>query len=274
MRTLLSLLTVLALGYAVLLVAVYVMQPRLLYLPRLAGMPAGETPRAIGLAYEEVWIDTADGVRLHAWYVPADPARGTLLFFHGNAGHIGHRLESIAQFHSLGLNVLIVDYRGYGESEGAPTEAGTYADAAAAWDYLMETRGIAADRIVLFGRSLGAAVAARLATGVTPAGLIIESAFTSVPDVAAKYYWYLPVRLLSRFQYDTRAALAEVACPLLVIHSRHDEIIPFEHGEALYAAGREPKTFLEITGGHNDGFFLSNDRYLGGIDKFLASVLP
>lgn len=265
----------LALGaYAVLLVAVYLGQERLLYLPELAGRTLTATPRDIGLDYETVWLTADDGVRLNGWYVTTASPRATLLFFHGNAGNIAHRLDSLRIFHDLGLAVLIIDYRGYGQSEGTPSEAGTHLDALAAWRYLTESRGEPPQRIVLFGHSLGAALAAWLAAEKQPGALIMESAFTSVPDLAAELYWWLPARRLARLHYATRDYLARVRCPVLVVHSEEDEIIPYRHGRALYAAARSPKAFLTLRGDHNAGFLLSGADYVKGLDAFLAAHLP
>jgi hypothetical protein len=196
----------------------------------------------------------------------------TLLFFHGNAGNISHRLDSIRIFADLGLDVFIFDYRGYGLSEGSPSEPGTYRDATAAWRWLTGERGLAPGQILLFGRSLGAAVALELATRVEPAGVILESAFTSVPDLGAAIYPWLPVRLLSRYRYDNLGRIASVRAPLLVVHSRGDEIVPFRQGQALFAAASEPKRFLELQGGHNDGFLASGVGYRRGLAEFLAGV--
>jgi len=267
-RTLLQIALALAFGYGVLVAYVFFFQARLIYFPGIGGGPR-VTPADAGLAYDEVRFRAADGPELHGWYVPAEGARATVLFMHGNAGDIRHRLDTLAFFHRLGLSVFIFDYRGYGESEGRTTEAGTYADAQAAWRYLVEERGAPPERIVLFGRSLGAAVAAWLAAREGPAALIIESAFTSAPELAAKYYWYLPVHWLARFHYDTRAALGRVGCPVLVLHSREDEIIPFAHGQALYAAAAGPKQFVELRGGHNEAFFVSQAVYAAALGEFL-----
>ena len=260
--------------YAVLLLTVYLNQSSLLYLP---GMPSREltaSPRDIGLIHEDVRLLTDDGVDLHGWYIPTERARGTLLFFHGNAGNISHRLESLQMFHQLGLNVLIFDYRGYGQSQGQPGERGTQLDALAAWHHLVDIRGESPDRIVLFGRSLGGALAAWLAARVQPGALILESAFISVPELAAELYWWLPARLLSRLQYNTRNYLAEVHCPVQVIHSREDEIIPYRHGQSLYEAAHPPRTFLELRGDHNTGFIVSGDNYMRGLETFLTAHLP
>ena len=274
MSSFVSVLLTVAGAYLALLLFVFVGQSGMLYLPDLPSRELSTTPRAIGLAYEDVRIRTDDGVQLHGWFIPAAQPRGTLLFFHGNAGNISHRLDSIRIFHELGLSVFIFDYRGYGQSEGSPSEAGTQRDAIAAWRFLTEERGVAPQRIVLFGRSLGAAVAAWLATQHTPGALILESAFTSVPDVAAEYYWWLPVRLLARFEYATRNFVQAVRCPVLVVHSPDDEIIGFQHGEAIFAAAKEPKELLRLRGSHNEGFLLSGATYTGGLDAFLTRHMP
>ena len=269
MNAFLSIVLLTALGYGVFAGFIYLMQPRLLYYPNVPTRELTATPADTGLVYETVTLETADGVRLSSWFIPHPAPRATLLFFHGNAGNLSHRIESIRQFHHLGLAVFIIDYRGYGESEGSPTEAGTYRDAAAAWEYLVRRRDIAPQEIVIFGRSLGAAIAAELATHTRPAALIIESAFTSVPNMATRLYPWLPVRWLSRYRYDTQKALESITCPVLIIHSREDDIIPYAEGEQLYSRAREPKRFLELHGGHNDGFLVSRDAYMQGIDDFL-----
>ncbi len=268
-----------ALKYALLVVAIYgglclalyLFQSRLVFLP---SRTLFATPQRIGLEYEDVWLQPTGGARIHGWYLPHPEPRGTLLFFHGNAGNVGDRLESLAIFHRLRLNVLIIDYRGYGKSEGSPGESESYADAEAAWRHLVEARRIPASHIVLFGRSMGGAVAAWLAGRVTPAGLILESTFTSVPDMAAKVYPIFPVRLLARIRLDARAWLAGVNAPLLVIHSANDEIVPVAHGRALFDAAREPKRFLELRGGHNDGFLVSREKYVAGLAEFIEEIFP
>lgn len=268
MRALSSLLSMLAVVYLAFVGLLYVIQDRLVYFPEreLAG-----TPRDRGLDYEELNLVTDDGVRLHAWFVPAPEARAVLLYFHGNAGNISHRLDRIGLFHNLGLSVLIVDYRGYGRSTGRPSEAGTYQDALAAWRHLTVERRVPPEKIVLFGRSLGAAIAAWLATQAAPGAVILDSGFTSVPEFGARIYPWLPVRWLARFDYPTKAYLANIHRPVLVIHSRADDIVPFREGEALYAAANPPKRFLEIRGGHNDADFLTNPAYARGLDEFLRT---
>lgn len=261
------------LTYAGLVLVLYLSQASLLYLPDLPTRELVATPARIGLDHESVELRTADGVNLHGWFVPHPRPRGVLLFCHGNAGNISHRLESIRTFHDLGLSVFIFDYRGYGQSEGSPGEQGTYLDAAAARDHLVGERSIPPESVVVFGRSLGAAVAARLAAEQPVAGLIIESAFTSAPDLAAELYPWLPARWLTRFDYATADHLARLDVPVLIIHSRDDEIVPFDHARRLHALAGEPKRLLELRGGHNDGFLVSDAEYRAGLREFLDRAL-
>lgn len=269
MRTIWTLLLIgggLYFGFALLL---FLFQAQLLYLPHIPGRELNATPEQIGLDYESVSITTKDGLSLHGWFIPAGQSRGTLLFFHGNAGNISHRLDSLAIFNQLGLNVLIFDYRGYGRSEGAPSEEGLYKDAEAALGYLVQERGIAQNDIVYFGRSLGGAVAAWLAARHPPGALILESTFTSAPDMAAELYPWYPARLMTRLHYNALDNLKKVSSPVLIIHSRDDEIVPFSHGQRLFQAASRPRQLLEIHGGHNTGFLMSRDRYTEGVDAFL-----
>lgn len=255
--------------YGALLLLLFLFQPRLLFLPGVPGRSLTSTPTDSGLDFESVTLETVDGETLYGWWIPHQRARAVVLFHHGNAGNISHRLESLRIFHDLGLSVLIYDYRGYGRSTGKPSESGLARDAEGAWNWLVEERGIAPESIVLFGRSMGAAVAARLARDVGAAGLIVESAFTSVPDIGAELYWWLPVRWLSRLQFATADYVADARMPVLVIHSSEDEIIAFEHARRIHEAAPEPKTLLEIHGDHNTGFLISGERYRNGLDAFL-----
>ena len=271
LRTLANVALLLAIVYGVLLALLYFFQSRLLYFPAL-GREVATTPRTVGLEFDEVWLDVEPHVRLHAWYVPRDRPKGVALILHGNAGSIALRVDWLRMFHELGYASFVVDYRGYGRSTGAPSESGTYADAQAAWDYLVRVRGIPARDVVILGESLGGAIAAWLAARTTPRALILQSAFTSVPDMAAGIYPFFPVRWISRFNYDTRASLREISVPLLVAHSRADEIIPFHHGQSLYAAAREPKRFLELSGGHNEGFIFTRRTWVESLAAFLEAA--
>lgn len=263
-------------GYAFFAAAIFFVQPRLIYYPDFGRSITG-TPDDLGLAYEAVEITTEDGEVLHGWFVPA-PATATpaatVLFLHGNAGSISHRLDYLPMFYRLGYNTYIFDYRGYGESSGTPSEPGTYLDAQAAWQYLVEERALPHDSIVLFGESLGGAIAAWLAAHEKPALLVLASAFTSVPDMAEKMYPFLPVRLLSRFEYNTIGYLGNVTCPVFVAHSPQDEIVPFAHGQALYEAAPDPKQFLELAGGHNNGFIYTRDDWGKALSEFIDQYVP
>lgn len=263
-----SIISIAALAYFGFMAVVFVGQPHFIYFPEKTSL---ETPDQTGLSYEEISFETADNVKLSGWFIPAENPRGVVLFFHGNAGNISNRMESIHIFHRLGFSTFIFDYRGYGKSSGKPTEKGTYLDAEAAWRYLTEKRDVPPKEVIFFGRSLGGAIAAWLAQNNTPKALIIESSFTSVPDIAADLYPYLPARLLARFDYNTGEYIKRINCPILVIHSINDDMIPFKHGRRLFDAAREPKKFVEITGTHNDGFMTSGKRYEDGLDAFLRN---
>lgn len=275
MRLLLVFVAIAAVLYIGFSLMLYALQDRLVFLPHMPGRELEATPEALGLPYEDAWIGTRDGERLHGWFVPAGESRGTLLFFHGNAGNISHRLQSLLIFNRLGLDVLMVDYRGYGQSSGTPGEEGSYLDARAAWDYLVEERGVPAGRVVIFGRSLGGAVGAWLASrdDVSPAGLVVESTFSSGLDMGRRLYPVLPVRLITRIDYPVKDYVANLGVPLLVIHSRDDEIIPFDMGRTVFEAATGPKTFLEIGGDHNAGYWLSRETYVPALDDFLSEVL-
>ena len=262
---------VIVVSYGLLIVVVYFMQGRMLYLPDVSGRTLTMTPIDVGMDYHDVSIKTSDGVTLHGWFIVGRPSR-VLLFFHGNAGNISHRLDSIRQFQNLGMSVFIIDYRGYGQSGGSTTEEGIYRDANAAWRYLTEDRGISSNDIVIFGRSLGASVASWLATQHQPLALIVESSFTSVPDIAQELYPWLPARWLSRFSHATRDYVRNVRCPILVTHSRDDEIIPLHHGEAIFASANEPRTLLALRGTHNEAFLQDERAYIEGVRTFLTGL--
>lgn len=255
------------------------------------------TPGDIGLAHEDVFLTASDGVKIHGWFVPASspapvhlvgvpdgtPTRCTgeeaarvrrraVLFFHGNAGNISHRLQTIAIFHRLGLDTLIIDYRGYGRSGGRPSERGFYLDAEAAYDWLRARQGTDPGSIVAFGRSLGGAVAVELARRREVSALIVESVFTSTADIGREVMPFLPVRLLVTQRFDSLGKVGSLAVPKLFIHGRDDEIIPFRHGERLFDAAAEPKRFVPIAGGHNDGFMLPENAYPEILARFLGEL--
>lgn len=235
-------------AYVALIALAYVFQHRLVFFPTSS---LRATPDAYGLAYEDVSISTVDGETLHNWWLPHEQARGTVVFFHGNAGNISGRLDTARFFHEHAMSVLLVSYRGYGRSTGTPSEDGLYRDAEDAWQYLTEERGVASESILVAGRSLGSAPATYLAARTAPGGLLLESPFTSLTDVGARAYPILPVRWLSRFEFDNEARIGQVNAPVLMIHSPNDEVVPYDLGRTLYAAASEPKTFVDIQGGHN-----------------------
>jgi hypothetical protein len=230
-------------------------------------------PTDYNIPYEDVTFVTADAVKLSAWYIPAQAPAGTVLFCHGNGGNISHRIDTITVLRKLGMNVLVFDYRGYGKSEGSPSEEGTYRDAEAAWAYLVETRREKPERIVIHGQSLGGAVAAHLAMSRTPAGLIVESSFYDITELGAELFRWLPVRWLSRMKYSTAEYVKGARCPVLVIHSRDDDMIAPHHGQKIFAAAPQPKRMLEIHGDHNYGFSESSEIYNPALRQFFAEVL-
>jgi len=216
---------------------------------------------------EEVWLTTGDGVKIHAWYLPHPKARATILHLHGNAGNLEDRRDLLKGMHELGVNVMAIDFRGYGRSEGAPGEAGLYADSRAAYDWLLTKT--TADKIVVHGESLGGGPACELASTVPCGGLVVQSAFTSAPDMAPRVLPWFP-RWLVRTKYDNKAKVARITCRKLFIHSRRDEIVPFDMGEALFAAAAEPKECEWFSGGgHNDLTISYPKKYYSRLEKFL-----
>lgn len=228
-------------------------------------------PGMIGLPYEEVFFTARDGVKLNGWFVGQEGAADTILFFHGNAGNITHRLDKLRMFRELGLNIFIFDWRGYGKSRGSPSEKGFYLDGEAALQYLTEKKNIAPGNIIAYGESIGSAVAVDLATRTDFKALITDGAFTSVDEVAKMVYPFIPSFLIS-FKFDSLSKIGDVKCPVLVVHSVDDEIIPFRMGEELYNSAKPPKKFLKLRGGHNEAFLDSEQAFKDGIRSFLAEV--
>ncbi len=234
----------------------------------------GETPAVIGLNYQDVFLVTDDRVKIHGWFVPCEGAAGTLLIFHGNAGNIGDRVPWIEMLHKLGVNVFIIDYRGYGKSEGEPFEEGLYQDARAAGDWWVKERQSRGEKLILFGESLGGAVAVRLAAEVFPAGIILQSTFTSAWDMAKTM---MPLGLLQpliNVHFDSVKTIAQVACPKLMIHGDRDEIVPFRLGKRLFEAAPPPKSFYVVPGaGHNDLLWIAGSEYSRQLKMFLSRIL-
>jgi len=229
------------------------------------------SPADINLAFEDCWMTTQDNVKLHGWFVPNLKAKSTLMFFHGNAGNIGDRLEKVRLFHAQGLNVFIFDYRGYGKSEGSPSEEGLYKDSLAAYHYLVEERQISPQKIVLYGASLGAVFAIDLAAKKEIGSLIIDSAFSSGVDMAKVIYPFIP-SFCVRIKLDSASKVNNILAPKLFIHSSEDEIVPVALGKKLFEAAAEPKTFCLIKGSHNDGFDQDREKFLGAVKDFLTNL--
>jgi uncharacterized protein len=229
------------------------------------------TPQAAGLAFEDVYFSTSPGIRLNAWFIPATESRSTVLFFHGNAGNIGHRLEKLKILHELGVSVLILDYRGYGKSQGKPSEAGLYADAQAAYDYLLTVRNIPAKNIVLFGESLGGAVAVELAARVPVAAIITEMTFSTIRDVGRHYYPFVPAWLLAD-RFNSLVKIGRVKVPKLFIVSKVDEVIPYALEEKLFKQAIEPKRLVVLNGSHNEGFMECRREYVLALKEFLSTI--
>ncbi len=269
MRHPMMILAILAGIYVLVCLLAFVFQKKMVFFPDRAMVA---DPTHAGMPYDDVFVDTSDGIRLHGWFVPSAESELVVLFFHGNAGNISHRLESIRIFHDLGLSVFIVDYRGYGRSDGSVGEKGVYADARAAYQFLVEKQNIAPRNILFFGRSLGAAVAVDLAAEFPPRGLILESCFPSLADVGARAYPLLPVRRLLRVRFDSTDSITRVECKKLFIHSRQDEIVAFELGQRVFDLALEPKRLLEIRGDHNGGFIESGALYTDGLGAFIKSL--
>ena len=244
------------------------------------------TPADAGLAFEEVYFTADDGVRLHGWHlpaqqVPAGPGKSpsaiplTLLWFHGNGGNLGHRVDDLAFLNRrLGVNILIFDYRGYGKSQGRPAEAGLYRDARAALHYLSTRPDVDPAGIVYLGRSLGTAVAVELASNYRrPAGVILVSPLTSLGDMARFAHPVLPLHWLAGNRFNTLSRVGLLDAPLLVIHSRADETVPYEQGRRIFEAAKPPKQFLELpAAGHNDGFAQDGAAIHRAFADFLASL--
>jgi hypothetical protein len=258
-----------------LLTIILVMTPHLLerlfvYFPskELAGNPSH-----LGLRYEDLSLVTEDDVRLHGWFVPCAGAKRTLLIFHGNAGNISHRLEWIQLLHELNCHILIIDYRGYGRSQGSPFEEGLYRDARAAYEWWVRERSGSGEQLVVMGESLGGCVAVDLAARVNPAGLILQSTFTSAWDMAKTLFPLGLLQPLTTIRFDAASKISRVHCPKLLIHGNRDEIVPYRLGRNLYQAAPPPRLFYEVPGaGHNDLVWTAGPEYSRRLSSFLSQL--
>ena len=230
-----------------------------------------QDPGDVGLEFDDVFFSAPDGVKLHGWFVPGR-GEATLVWFHGNAGNISHRIENVAEIHTLlGVNIFIFDYRGYGNSDGEVSEKGTYLDAEGAMAYIRTRGDVDQQRLVLFGRSLGGAVAAEVATKNDVHAVVLESAFSSVQAMARRHYPFLPgIGAIVRTKYDTLSKLKDVHAPVMVLHGDRDETVPIEIGRELFEAANPPKRFFTIEGaGHNDTYTVGGTSYYEALAAFI-----
>ncbi|MBF0523027.1 MAG: alpha/beta hydrolase [Candidatus Omnitrophica bacterium] len=228
------------------------------------------TPRMAGLDFEDIYFKTQDGLTLNGWFIKFSSTAPTVIFFHGNAGNISHRIEKISLLRNVRVNIFLIDYRGYGNSQGRPSEKGVYEDAAAAYDYLLTRNDIDLHKLMAYGESLGGAVAIDLATRRNLSGLIVDSSFTNAADMAKMVVPAIPGFLI-RTKMDSLSKVGKINIPKLFIHSKEDEIVPFVYGRRLFEAAVEPKQFLETRGDHNGGYYQSREKFLEGITNFLKT---
>ncbi len=267
MQSIVGVVASIAVGYLLVMTVILILQSKLFYYPK---NDIWATPEDMGLTYENVMFSTEDDIALNGWFVPSEQAKLTVLFFHGNAGNISDRLQTLQLLNELGLNVFIFDYRGYGQSEGRPSEQGTYEDGLAAWNYLTAERGIADSSIVIMGRSLGGSIASWVSARQRPAAAVIESTFTSAADIGSDLYPWLPVRWMIKYEYNTIENLKQIQAPLFMAHSRTDQIIPFHHGQKLFEVANEPKMFVELVGLHGSAYLETGPRYREELQQFLV----
>src|SRR5579859_528425 len=241
---------------------------RFIFLP--PRYPEGFPPaRVYPPGLEEIWLTTEDGVRLNAWFLANPASPRVLLWFHGNATNIGQQLDELETYSRLGTNIFEIDYRGYGKSESSPNEAGVYRDGEAAYRYLTETRHFAPRNVFIYGHSLGGGVATEIAFRHPCGGLIVESSFTSIRDMAHHILKIPFIEYVLKSRFDSIGKIAQIHAPVMIIHGREDKLIPFSMGQKLYAAALEPKTFLATQSGHDDPYILGGKEYWDHWRKFI-----
>jgi len=266
-------LLLLLLGYAAVCAYMYFYQEKIIFQP---SRELTRTPADLHLEFNDLFLTASDGTKINAWYLPSagnSDTAFTVLFFHGNAGNMSDCVETLKIFHSLQLNVLIIDYRGYGLSDGEPSEHGSYLDGEAAWAWL-QRQGTKPQQIILAGRSLGGGVATELASRYPVRALILESTYTSMPAIAQDVYPFIPAFWLVRHKYNNLKKLQAIHCPILIIHSRDDDYIKIKHGHTLYRALKSDslKQFAEIRGDHGSGYLQSSSLYTRALNKFISAL--
>ena len=260
-------------GYVLVLALCRIFEARLIFFPNYPNRLGGDWNPG-GLGVQDVWLTANDGTKLHAWWIPNETAKFTFLAFHGNAGNVADRATVYEFLRDTPANVLALEYRGYGRSEGNPSELGVYRDADAAYIYLVNTKGKNPKTIISFGQSLGTAVATHLAANHEVGGVVLEAPFPSASRVARKFFWFLPgVSLLVHSQFDSMGRLKEINAPILIVHCRQDPVLPFQFGQEVYNAARPPKDFLEINGQcHEEASVIRPDNYRVALHGFLSSI--
>ena len=263
-----------AAGLLLIVAAIRLLENSFIYVP--PRFPEGfSSPEEYGRRVQEVWLTTVDKVRLNAWYLPNPASERALLWFHGNAENIGYGFQQVEFYSRLAVNVLAVDYRGYGKSEGSPDEAGVYRDADAAYEYLTRVRHIQPKNIIVFGHSLGGAVAVDLAARRECGGLIVQSSFTSIEDMARRTFRIPLLEYIPKSRFNSLAKIRQVRAPILVVHGTRDETVPFSMGQRLFAVAPEPKFLFPVEGaGHNDVIEIGGDELLGCFKSFLGQDQP
>jgi uncharacterized protein len=253
--------------YLLICLIAFLLQRNLLYFPVRW---SEEEARRANPGFEEAWIATSDGERVHAWLQRTETSPWTVVIFHGNAGNLSTHQATLVPFRKLGLQAILFDYRGYGLSSGHPTQQGLLRDGEAVADYVESKLGVPQDRIIYFGQSLGCGVAVLLAAKRPPARLILESGYRSLAEVAAAHYPFLPVKLLMRDRFEAGEAIRKITCPLLLLHPAEDEVIPIRFGRTLFDQAHEPKRFVPLPGAHhNDSFDVALEEQVQAIAEFL-----
>jgi fermentation-respiration switch protein FrsA (DUF1100 family) len=272
---LVNLLFTLFIAYVLALVAIRLFEPHLIFFPNYPGRLEGDW-RPRNLPIQEIWLRSSDDTKLHAWWIPNPQAKFTFVAFHGNASNIANRAAVYEFLRDTPANVFALEYRGYGQSEGKPSEAGFYRDADAAYQYLVNTQAIAPKSIVSFGQSLGTAVAANLAARREVGALVMEAPFPSASLLARKLLWFFPgIEVLVRGQFNTAARLTAISAPILVVHCTHDPVVPFQFGQVVYSAAGNPKRFFQVNGlCHEEASLVAPAQYRSALQDFLGRISP
>lgn len=268
MNKFIQLLVTIVVIYAAFLFLLFIFQNSFIFFPSQA---VDITPGYYSMQYEDHFFQTEDGVNLHGWWIEHPDASGTVILSHGNAGNISHRISLVQMMKGLNVNFFLYDYRGYGKSEGKPDEAGLYLDGLAAYHFVRESKGINPGEIILFGRSIGGAVAAENAVKSEIGGLVIEAAFSDVRSLMRQLFPIVPT-FLAKYDFPVSEYLKEITVPVMIMHSHQDDIIPYSHGVKNYESANSPKWFIELQGGHNDSFMVSETIYLAAWHQFLLAL--